>query len=330
MPESVVTATACANFALIKYWGKRDPALNLPATDSLSLTVNTLKTTTTVSVEPELTGDVFQLNGMSASEGQRLRVSRFLDLIRRQSGLSHPMRVESTNTFPDSAGLASSASAFAALAAAAARSAGLDMDRTALSALARQGSGSAARSVFGGFVRMQAGTETDGTDAVGVQVADENHWPLHMLVAVTDDSSKMVGSTEGMEHSRKTSPFYEAFIEGQDNAVLACADAVRDRDMEKLIDLMEANCLAMHAVMISSRPGLLYWNAATVRLIHEVRRMRRSGLAVGFTIDAGPQVKVLVSPESLDAVKDRLMMVDGILNIYDTAPGPGVQWSVGS
>ena len=190
------TARANSNIALIKYWGKKDERLNTPAVGSISLTLDGLHTTTTVVFEQNLENDILVLNGSPASADEAQRVSRFLDLVRAEAGVSWKARVQSENNFPTAAGLASSASGFAALALAGSRAAGLEMSMAKLSLLARRGSGSAARSVFGGFVEMTAGTRPDGSDSLARQLHEKSHWDIRLIVALTSESSKKTGSTQ--------------------------------------------------------------------------------------------------------------------------------------
>ncbi|NOY22245.1 MAG: diphosphomevalonate decarboxylase [Acidobacteria bacterium] len=324
-----VTAVAGANFALVKYWGKRNEALNLPAVGSISITVDSLITTTSVAFKENGSGDSLTMNGEPATGSILERVSRFLDMVREMAGMNLSAVVKTENSFPTGAGLASSASGFAALALAASKAAGSTLPLRELSILARRGSGSAARSVFGGFVEMSRGNRDDGTDAVAKQSVPLDHWPLSVLVAVTDRSSKDVGSREGMAHSMTTSPFYADWVSGAENDLSQCRAAILERNFEKLADVSEFNCLKMHAVAMSSRPGLLYWNAATVRLLHEVRRMRSIGIPVFFTVDAGPQVKLICLPETISVVKTRLVGMPEVEKLVECGLGKGVSEKTG-
>ncbi|MDN5937761.1 MAG: diphosphomevalonate decarboxylase, partial [Salinisphaera sp.] len=203
-------ARAHANIALIKYWGKRDGPGNLPATGSISVTLDALFTDTSVAFLPHLSKDEICLE----SGGDTRRVSRFVDLVRRRAGMTMAARVHSRNSFPTSAGLASSASAFAALALAACHAAGLSLSVAELSALARQGSGSAARSLFGGYVEMRRGGTANGQDAHAVSLCAPAHWPLAMVIAITSTDTKTTGSSKGMARTAATSPYYPAWLDG--------------------------------------------------------------------------------------------------------------------
>ena len=281
--DATAAARAHSNIALIKYWGKRDTALNIPATGSISVTLDALSTDTTVSFSPTLSEDEFWLDGRLAATD---RVSIVLDLVREQAGINHRASVRSSNNFPTSAGLASSASGFAALAVAASAAAGLSLSTRELSILARRGSGSAARSIFGGFAQLRSGSSADGSDSFAGQLMVARDWPLSVVVAITERHAKPTGSTAGMLSSALTSPFYPAWLAGAEEDLTGMRDAIAIRDLQRLGELAEHSCLKLHALMLSTRPALLYWNAATVASMHAILDLRASGIPVYFTIDA--------------------------------------------
>jgi diphosphomevalonate decarboxylase len=317
-------AQAHPNLALIKYWGKRNRELNLPATGSLSITLGALHTRTTVQFDNTLDADDIVLNGAHHVDPSG-RISRFLDLVRTRAYTSTHARVRSSNNFPTGAGLASSASGFAALAVAASHALGLPLTARDLSCLARRGSGSAARSIFGGFVEMAAGTDDTGEDAVASPLLDAAEWPLEVVNSLTDPTEKSVGSSAGMEISRRTSPFYQAWVAANAAGLADARAAVQECDFGKLADVSEASCLAMHGVMLSSRPGLIYWNAATIECIHRIRAMRNSGIGVFFTIDAGPQVAAVCLPGHAAVVADALRTVPQVQELLTSNLGPGAR-----
>lgn len=286
------TASANSNIALIKYWGKTDDALHLPTTSSLSLTLDETWTTTTVSFDGGADGkDTVEINGAAVQGRARERVHRFLCLVRERAGLGpdEAASVVSTSTVPLAAGLASSAAGFAALAAAAGRAAGLDLDDRALSRLARRGSGSASRSVFGGLVRWNRGTDDESSYAEPVPCALD----LAMVVLTVERGAKALSSTAAMRHTVQTSPLYPAWVAASADDLEAALAAAADGDLERLGAVAEGNALGMHATMIAARPAVLYWMAGTVEVLHEVAALRASGLPVWATMDAGPNVKVL-------------------------------------
>ena len=320
-PQYVVVQ-AQPNIALVKYWGKRDEVLNLPAVGSLSITLNRLWTRTGVRFVPGQSGDRVRLNGRSDDVAAR-RVSAFLDLLRQRAGIDWGAEVDSHNNFPTAAGLASSASGFAALALAAACSLGLGLEPKELSALARRGSGSAARSVFGGFVEWAHGQRADGEDSIARPLRGCDHWPLRVVVAVTSTVSKAIGSTQGMRRTAATSPYHRAWIDTQETDLDAARIAIMARDFEALAAVSEHSCLKMHALAMAATPGLLYWNGATLEAIHAIRSLRDNGVPVFFTVDAGPQVKAVCLPEAAEAVAIALGAITGVLDVIECGLGEG-------
>ncbi|MDX1454682.1 MAG: diphosphomevalonate decarboxylase [Gammaproteobacteria bacterium] len=310
-----VTRQANANIALVKYWGKRGAAsLNLPAVGSLSVTLDGLATTTTVSLDQSLTADVYVRAGRERPEEGR-RASAFLDRLRDASGTKDFCRIETDNNFPTAAGLASSASGFAALTLAASELFELGLDDRALSQWARQGSGSAGRSIFGGFVLQHRGEREDGEDCFAEQLRPASHWPLKVLVGVTDARQKATGSSDGMRQTAESSPYFQAWQAGQPADLAAAREAIEARDFDALASITEQSCLKMHATAMAANPGVIYWNAATLELIEAVRDLRQKGHGACFTIDAGPQVKVVCQPEAAAAADDMLRAHPGVAEV---------------
>lgn len=316
---SKATAEALSNIAFIKYWGNRDQALRLPSNSSLSMNLAGLKTVTTVTFEPERSGDTLTLNGTPATGPALARVSRHLDLVRALAGLSAGARVVSDNTFPSGAGIASSASGFAALTLAATAAAGLDLDATTLSALARRGSGSASRSIPAGFTEWRKGDLVSGEDSFAVTIAPPDHWDLVDVIAVLSAAHKATGSTEG-HGLADTSPFQTARVAGAPVRLEQCRAALLARDFTALADVVEEDAVAMHAVMMTSHPPLLYWEPLTVAIMHAVPRWRAEGLPVCFTIDAGPNVHCLTLSAHAAEVERRLTGL-GVSQTLSAAPG---------
>ncbi|HID38314.1 MAG TPA: diphosphomevalonate decarboxylase [Calditrichaeota bacterium] len=314
-------ARAHANIALIKYWGKRDRRLNLPAVGSISLTLDALYTITSVQFDKNLSEDELILNGQMAARRETERITIFLNIVRHVSGIKHYARVSSKNNFPTAAGLASSASAFAALALAAATAADLSLSKKELSILARRGSGSAARSVFGGLVEMKRGSAKNGRDAFALQLAPPEYWDLRLLIAVTSESQKPIGSTKGMQLSKQTSPYYRGWVDGAKKDLKEMRNAVIEKDIEKMGELCEFSALKMHALAMSSNPGIIYWNGTTVEGIHTIRSLRQSGIPVWFTIDAGPQIKALCLSDAVKTVSETLQDISGVKRIIECRPG---------
>lgn len=318
------TAEATSNIALVKYWGKRDVALNLPSTGSISVTLDALKTRTSVRFDAHLDADRITFPGHASAAGTA-RITRFLDLVRERAGIDLPAAVETENSFPTAAGLASSASGFAALAVACDAALGLGLSPSALSVLARRGSGSAARSIFGGYVEMDPGRAADGSDAFASPLAPAEQLPLALLVAVTARGAKSVGSTEGMQRTEATSPYFEGWTRQVPRDLEAMRAAIRAADLEQVGTLAEANCLRMHAAMLGATPPLLYWNATTVAVMQAVAELRSGGTGAWFTIDAGPQVKVVCAPSDAAEVARHLEAVPGVEEVLRAAPGPGAR-----
>ncbi|ANO50201.1 diphosphomevalonate decarboxylase [Woeseia oceani] len=306
------------NIALVKYWGKRDVENNLPATGSLSVTLDALWTRMSVEFDDQPGPDTLLVNG--AEQPTMLpRVRRCLDDI---AGAERPAaRIESECNFPIAAGLASSASAFAALATAASKANGRRSDRLSLARAAGRASGSAARSLYPGFVELEVGPDNINLSTL----ATPEQWPLTVTVAVTEAGSKPVSSSAAMIISRQTSPFYEAWVERQPEDLSAAREAVAARDFAALAAVAEHNCLKMHSVMWSSRPSVVYWNSATLAALESVRRMQDRGDAVFFTIDAGPQVKVVSLPEMATEVADQLRKTAGVIDVLQSGLGDGAR-----
>lgn len=313
------TAVAHPNIALAKYWGKRDSGQNEPAVPSLSVTLEGMSTTTVVCFDDSLVSDVVLLNGKQADSRTTTRVTGLLDRIRFAASLTSKARVTSTNDFPTASGLASSASGFAALALAATAAAGLERPRAWVSDLARRTSASSARSVFGGFVELLAGS---GADLLSASVVVEaSHLPLRMLIAVTTEDAKDTLSSDGMQHTAATSPFYRSWIETAPQVFSQVKNALLNRDLEALGHAAEHSALMMHASAIAAEPGLVYWRGATVDALREVRSLRKSGVGVWGTMDAGPHLKAICAPADVDRVREHLLSVPGVLRVIVGSPG---------
>lgn len=331
--SDILSASAAAhpNIALIKYWGKAsDSFYNEPAVSSLSVTLDTLATETRLSFDTALTDDQLILNGVEDTK-KLARITENLDKLRRLAGIETRCRVDTKNNFPTGAGLASSASGFAALVAAGNRALKLDLSYRQQSMLARSMSGSAARSIFGGFVKIaladaKAHDEQFGSAFAEPIVASE-HWPLEVCVAVVAEQEKDIGSTEGMELSRTTSPYYQQWLDGNDADIVEAEKHVLARDFDALAALSEHSCLKMHALAMASNPGLLYWHGATVDAMHCVRTLRRTGIPVFFTIDAGPQLKAICAPGYGQQVAESLSTIHGVKRVIRCGLGQGVQVS---
>lgn len=315
------TAVAHPNIALVKYWGRIDDNLNLPANPSLSMNLAALRTVTTVEFRPELCSDQVIIDGAPISGKAARRVTTHLDRIRGAAGFETRAQVASRNDFPAGTGLASSASAFAALSTAAAQAAGLSLGEGALSRLARLGSGSACRSVPAGFCLWQ-GKGEDTSHARSV--APPGHWALHDVIAIVSREPKAVSSDEG--HSlAPTSPFFRARLQTVPGLLGQTIRAILDRDLNALGPAVERDALAMHAVMMTCEPPLFYWKPATLAVMEAVRAWRVEGLAVYCTLDAGPNVHCLCQEWDAVDVEARLRSLRGVEEVLNSGPGGGAR-----
>lgn len=319
LPARTATAIAHPNIAFIKYWGNRDEQLRLPVNPSLSMNLAGLETRTSVSFDLDGPADLVVIGGIPQSGPAAARVSRLLDLVRQRAGLARRASVASANNFPAGAGLASSAAAFAALAAAAAAAAGLRLSEAELSALARRGSGSASRSVPGGFVVWHAGT--GDSDSYAESIAPPEHWRLADVVAILSTAHKATGSTEGHALA-STSPLQAGRVAGAADRLQRCQAAVRDRDFPSFADVVEADSTLMHAVMMTSRPALFYWEPLTLQILKAVPAWRLDGLPVCCTVDAGPNVHCLCPAEYADEVARRLTALGAPATLTALPGGP--------
>jgi diphosphomevalonate decarboxylase len=321
MSDQSATAVACANIALIKYWGNRDAALRLPANGSISMNLEGLFTRTTVTWDEKQVmskDDILTINGISITGKALQRVSDFLDLVRNMAGMGWRAEVVSENNFPAGAGIASSASAFAALSLAASVAAGLDLEPAALSRLARRGSGSACRSIPGGFVEWQAGAGNE--DSFAFSIAPPEHWELADCIAVVSAEQKPTGSTEG--HSRAgTSPLQDGRVADAPRRLDLCRRALLSRDFEALAGIIELDSNLMHAVMMTSSPPLFYWKESTLTVMRLVREWRLGGLPVCYSIDAGPNVHVITEGVAAGRVADLLGAVPGVQKVLVALAG---------
>jgi len=315
MSEAV--AVAHPNVALSKYWGKREGEGNFPAVPSLSVTLDGLITRTRVRFHATLGEDRVVLGGEEAGAAARARVVDLLERVRQAAGERRRAEVVSRNDFPTASGLASSASGFAALALAAVRAAGLDWDAARVSDLARRSSASAARSVFGGFVELAVG------EASARPVAPREALPLVVLVCVTAEGPKAVGSSDGMRLTMERSPYARAWLEEAPRTHARLRDALLARDFPRVGELAEASALAMHASAIAA--GIVYWNAATLEVLAAVRSLRAAGTAAFASIDAGPHVKVLVPPADVARARPALEALAGVRRIIEARPGEGAR-----
>ncbi|WP_280359151.1 diphosphomevalonate decarboxylase [Nocardia otitidiscaviarum] len=318
------TAIAYPNIALIKYWGKRDERMVLPVCDSLSMTLSVFPTTTTVTLAPALSTDIVWMNGCPAPAPVAARVSAFLTSVRALSSSAVPASVETTNSVPTGAGLASSASGFAALTVAAARAYGLRADRTELSRLARRGSGSAARSVFGEFVQWHAGT---GTGAAGdrssyAEQLDASALDPAMVVTIVDARAKPTSSREAMRHTVVTSPLYLPWARSCADDIARMRLAISEGDLPRVGEIAEHNAFGMHATMWTARPPIRFLAPESLMIIDRIAALREQGIAAYATIDAGPNVVALCGRRDAERVAADLRTATRGIEVHIAVPGP--------
>ena len=319
------TVVANANIALVKYWGKRDSKLILPFNNSISMTCDGLSTKTTVEFSDSYKKDIVTINDEEMKRDEK-NVLGHLDRIRKMAGIKQYAKVVSESNFPVAAGLASSASGLAALSMAAAAAAGLKLDNKQLSILARLGSGSASRSILGGFAEWQKGEKCDGSDSYAVQIAPKEHWPeFRMITTIVQEAKKPVGSRAGMAQTVATSPYYKGWLETIEADLTVMRKAIREKDFALAAETAESNALKMHATMMTTKPPIVYWIPATLNIIHAVHGWRAEGMKCYFTMDAGPNVKVLCLQKDENEIVKRLSGVDGVKKMIICKPGDGAK-----
>ena len=301
---------ASPSLALTKYWGKAAEGMNIPATSSVAVTLGGLTTTTTVE-----TADVDDV-WIDGAEQPRGRFAEFFSSLRGKLGVKCNFRAESANSFPTAAGLASSSSGFAALACACADAAGANAPPRTLSALARIGSASAARSIFGGFVALPAGAEA------AEPLYPSDYWPdLRFLVAVTEAGAKLHSSRDAMSAVARTSPYYSSWTADAPGIYSAALGALQQRDVDSLGRAMRLSYMRMHASALGGDPPILYWNPGSIRVIALCEDLRREGMSAWETMDAGPQVKIMCLHSDIDELRRRVEATEGVVRTITAAVG---------
>ena len=277
-----------------------------------------LLTRTQVSFDPYLTSDALWLNEQCQSGAALDRVHMHLERIRRLAGITLFAEVVSSNNFPMGTGIASSASAFASLTLAACAAAGLELDQRQLSRLARAGSGSACRSIPGGFVEWQAG-ESD-LDSYAYSIAPTDHWALTDCIAIISQEHKLTGSTEGHALA-DTSPLQAARLAQVPRHLELCRSAIIEKDFDQLALVAERDSNLMHAVIMTADPPLVYWEPATLQVMKSVNAWRKSGIPAFYTIDAGPNVHVICEAGVSDKIDERLREIPGVIQVLRASVG---------
>ncbi|HLD85606.1 MAG TPA: diphosphomevalonate decarboxylase [archaeon] len=318
------TAIANANIALIKYWGKRDKDLILPYNSSISMTCDGLWSKTTVEFG-NYDEDTIIINDEELKKDEK-DVLGHLHRIKKMAGITKNTKVVSESNFPVAAGLASSASGLAALTLAATSAAGLKLNEKELSMLSRQGSGSASRSIHGGFVEWLKGEEDDGSDSYAKQLADKKYWPdFRMIACIVSEAKKATSSRAGMAQTVSTSPYYDGWLKSIDKDLQHMRKGIHNKDFTLVGSTAEHNALKMHATMMTTKPAIIYWALATIEIMHAVMYWREQGLESYFTMDAGPQVKILCLEKDVSKITKNLSELGGVKKTIICKPGDGAQ-----
>ena len=337
------TAIANTNIALVKYWGKRNKELILPCNGSISMTCDGLFTKSTVEFSDKYKKDLIIINDEELNPVRKNRnlnsgrkaipmeykiglsngvkkdekdILGHLERIRKMAGIKERVKVVSGSNFPVAAGLASSASGLASLTLAATKAVGLNLDQKELSILTRQGSGSACRSIFEGFVEWLRGEREDGSDSYAKQIAPADYWPkFRMLVIIVSEEKKKIGSRAGMAQTVETCPYYQGWLETIEQDLETVREGILQRDFKAVSSQAEYNCLKMHALMMTTKPAIIYWTPATIEIIQSIISWRQEGLECYFTIDAGPNVKVICLKKDEKEIEKRLLKLKGVRKV---------------
>jgi diphosphomevalonate decarboxylase len=316
------TAVAPSNIAFIKYWGNADPRLNIPFNNSISMNLSAARTRTTVEFDPNFTSDTLAIDGQPVTGTATARVSRHLDRIRALARTDTYARVASENNFPMGTGIASSAAAFAALSVAGTTALNIALDERQLTELARLGSGSAARSIPDGYVELKAGGGNLTAFAYTLYAPD--YWDLRDIVAIVSREAKSVGSSEG-HRAAETSSHFAIRLAELPARLKTVKQALRNRDIERLGEAVEADAISLHVVAMTSHPPIYYWAPGTIRLIHAVQAWRHDGLPVYFTLDAGPNIHLICEADHAADVLARLADIDEVVETLVSRPAEGAR-----
>ena len=314
------TAVANANIALIKYWGKRNKELVLPYNSSISMTCDGLHTKTTVEFG-NYAQDSITINDEELKKDEK-DIMGHIERIRKLAGIDRKAKIISESNFPVAAGLASSASGLTALSVAAAKAAGLNLGQKELSILSRMGSGSASRSVCEGFAEWHKGVKEDGSDSFAESIAPKSHWPqFRMLACIVSEAKKPTGSRAGMAQTVDNCPYYDGWLKSIEADLDNMRKGIKEKNFALVGSTAEYNALKMHATMMTTRPSIIYWTPATMDVMHSIIKWRETGLEAYFTMDAGPQVKVLCLEKDLNELKSRLEAMDSVMRTITCKPG---------
>lgn len=322
LDNNPITARAHTNIALVKYWGKKDEKLIIPNNSSISLTLDEFYTETTVNFDDNLHQDIMYLDNQKVDSIKS--ITNFMNIVRNLSNINKFAKIISYNHVPTSAGLASSASGFAALAAAASKAAGLNLNDKELSKLARRGSGSATRSIYGGFAEWKKGTNDKNSYAVSIQ----NHvqMDINMIAIILDNQPKKISSRKGMKISVNTSPYYNAWEKQTTKDLETVKNAIYNNDFTALGKTAELNSMRMHSLTLSSDPSYLYLNKDSLLVINHIKALRDKGIECYYTMDAGPNVKIICQSKNIKKIKSELLQSFDEEKIKISKPGEGIKY----
>ncbi len=313
------TAVAPSNIAFIKYWGRKDETLRLPENGSISMNLSNLLTTTTVKFDPKIKEDEIIINGQK-EENEGSRVIKHLDRIRKIAKINYKAKVVTQNNFPTGTGLSSSASGFAALTVAGAKAAGLNLSEKELSILARQGSGSACRSIPDGLVEWLDGDTSD--TSYGVSLYPQNYWDIVDVVAVVSKNKKEVSTTEGQKLAG-SSPFFPVRLAKIKEKIKLMKQYLKEKDFKNFGELVEAEALELHAIMLTSTPSLIYLLTGSLRIMHIVKKWRQEGLRVYFTVNTGQDIHLICQKKDAQEVVKRAEAISEVQKTIINDPSKG-------
>lgn len=313
------TAIAPSNIAFIKYWGKKDEILRLPENGSISMNLSNLQTTTTVEFNKDFEEDSIVINDIK-EENEGSRAIKHLDRIRKIAKVNYKARVVTKNNFPTGTGLSSSASGFAALTVAGAKAAGLNLSEKELSILARQGSGSACRSIPDGFVEWLDGDTSD--TSYGVSLYPESYWDIVDVATVVSKNKKEVSTTEGQKLA-KSSPFFPVRLARIKEKIRLIKQYLQKKDFKNFGELLEAEALELHAIMLTSTPSLIYWLPGTLKVMHFVKKWREEGLEVYFTVNTGQDIHLICQKKDTEEVVKRAEAISEVQRTIVNYPSKG-------
>ncbi|MBI2315046.1 diphosphomevalonate decarboxylase [Candidatus Daviesbacteria bacterium] len=319
---SKATAVGPSNIAFTKYWGRKDEILRLPENGSVSMNLSNLLTTTTVAFSDSLTSDEITINGGGLEEGETARVIKHLDRVRKLANINLKTRVVSSNNFPSGTGLSSSASGFAALTLAASAAAGLKLSEKELSILARQGSGSACRSIPSGFVEWLDGDTSETSYAV--QIFPSSHWAIADVVGVVSEGKKEVSTSAGQQ-SAQSSPFMPLRLSRMKGKNEQVKKLIEEKNFKEFGQLLEAEALELHTIMLTQIPALIYWTPGTLRIMKLVNHWRAEGIPVYFTINTGQDIHLICEEENIHKVQKKLGHLEEVRDIIINTPGEGAR-----